>query len=91
MHRLHLHVISRDMISDALKTKKHWNSFTTEFFIPSSGMFDSFSDDEPQYSLAFQDYELTEVLFVFRYPKAAENDGKIETSRIFGMRSDNEA
>nr|CAH7736302.1 unnamed protein product [Callosobruchus chinensis] len=35
MQRLHLHVISEDMNSPCVKTKKHWNSFTTEFFIDS--------------------------------------------------------
>ncbi|CAH1372513.1 hypothetical protein MTP99_014003 [Tenebrio molitor] len=35
MTQLHLHVISDDMNSDCLKTKKHWNSFTTEFFVKS--------------------------------------------------------
>lgn len=35
MDRLHLHVISTDFDSTHLKTKKHWNSFTTEFFRPS--------------------------------------------------------
>ncbi|XP_063828233.1 aprataxin [Ostrinia nubilalis] len=34
MQRLHMHVISIDMISPCLKTKIHWNSFTTNFFIP---------------------------------------------------------
>ncbi|XP_013107621.2 aprataxin-like protein isoform X1 [Stomoxys calcitrans] len=33
MHRLHLHVISKDFISDCLKTKKHWNSFNTQLFL----------------------------------------------------------
>ncbi|CAH2007153.1 unnamed protein product [Acanthoscelides obtectus] len=37
MQRLHLHVISDDMDSPCVKTKKHWNSFTTEFFIDSKG------------------------------------------------------
>lgn len=35
MKRLHMHVISDDFNSPALKTKKHWNSYTTNFFIPS--------------------------------------------------------
>ncbi|XP_067003123.1 aprataxin isoform X1 [Anabrus simplex] len=35
MARLHLHVISQDFDSPCLKSKKHWNSFTTKFFIPS--------------------------------------------------------
>ena len=33
MMRLHMHVISQDFDSPCLKTKKHWNSFTSEFFI----------------------------------------------------------
>lgn len=37
--QLHLHVISQDFDSPALKTKKHWNSFTTEYFIDSAGGF----------------------------------------------------
>lgn len=39
MVRLHLHVISKDMNSPCLKTKKHWNSFTTNFFIKSEGKY----------------------------------------------------
>ncbi|XP_012284125.1 aprataxin [Orussus abietinus] len=35
MQRLHLHVISTDFDSPCLKTKQHWNSFTTPFFLPS--------------------------------------------------------
>lgn len=27
-----MHVISQDFISQSLKNKKHWNSFTTAFF-----------------------------------------------------------
>lgn len=37
MIRLHLHVISDDMNSPCLKTKKHWNSFNTDFFLESKG------------------------------------------------------
>ncbi|XP_027740470.1 aprataxin isoform X4 [Empidonax traillii] len=35
MSQLHLHVISQDFDSLALKTKKHWNSFTTDYFLNS--------------------------------------------------------
>ena len=38
MLQLHLHVISCDFVSPCLKTKRHWNSFTTEFFINSRGI-----------------------------------------------------
>ena len=35
--QLHMHVISQDFDSPSLKTKKHWNSFTTEYFVDSHG------------------------------------------------------
>jgi hypothetical protein len=35
--QIHLHVISQDFDSVCLKNKKHWNSFTTDYFINSSG------------------------------------------------------
>lgn len=43
MTRLHMHVISDDMNSPCLKTKKHWNSFTTAFFLDSKGIYIFFS------------------------------------------------
>jgi aprataxin len=33
MHHLHIHVISRDMYSLCVKHKKHYNSFTSPFFV----------------------------------------------------------
>jgi aprataxin len=36
LHPLHLHLMSNDLESPCLKTKRHWNSFTTSFFIDSS-------------------------------------------------------
>jgi len=33
MHHLHIHVISRDMHSECLRHKKHYNSFNTSFFV----------------------------------------------------------
>ena len=41
MRRLHLHVISTDFISPSLKTKHHWNIFTSPYFIPSSDIIKS--------------------------------------------------
>lgn len=34
MNHLHVHVVSRDMHSERMKHRKHYNSFTTEFFVP---------------------------------------------------------
>lgn len=33
MSPLHMHIISRDFVSDCLKHKKHWNSFTSPYFV----------------------------------------------------------
>jgi len=35
MRHLHVHVISQDFDSPCFKTKTHWNSFTTEYFVDS--------------------------------------------------------
>ncbi|KAM8792919.1 aprataxin [Eudromia elegans] len=40
MSHLHLHVISQDFDSPALKTKKHWNSFTTDYFLNSTDVIE---------------------------------------------------
>lgn len=34
MNHLHMHVVSQDFDSSCLRHKKHWNSFTTTFFVP---------------------------------------------------------
>ena len=33
MNPLHMHIISNDFQSECLKNKKHWNSFTSPYFI----------------------------------------------------------
>ncbi|KAM4808742.1 aprataxin [Rhinophrynus dorsalis] len=40
MSHVHLHVISEDFDSPCLKNKKHWNSFTTDYFIPSKDVIE---------------------------------------------------
>ena len=35
MQQLHMHVISTDFRGAGLKTKKHWNSFNTDYFVDS--------------------------------------------------------
>ena len=40
LYPLHLHLISDDFNSESLKNKKHWNSFTTEFFVSPSKVED---------------------------------------------------
>lgn len=45
MTRLHMHVISQDFDSPCLKNKKHWNSFTTEFFLDASKVIQMLKDN----------------------------------------------
>ncbi|KAK3095330.1 hypothetical protein FSP39_013308 [Pinctada imbricata] len=45
MSHLHLHVISQDFDSLSLKTKKHWNSFTTDYFVDSEEIIDQLEED----------------------------------------------
>ncbi|XP_040273776.1 aprataxin [Bufo bufo] len=40
MSHIHLHVISQDFDSPCLKNKKHWNSFTTDYFLDSKDVMD---------------------------------------------------
>ena len=45
LYPLHLHIISSDLVSDAIKNKYHWNSFTLipSFFIPIDTILMSFN------------------------------------------------
>lgn len=40
MQPLHMHIISNDFQSDCLKNKKHWNSFTTKYFVKLNDLLD---------------------------------------------------
>lgn len=44
MARLHMHVISQDFDSPCLKNKKHWNTFTTDFFIDAEQVIEILRD-----------------------------------------------
>ncbi|KAH8311948.1 hypothetical protein KR044_008733 [Drosophila immigrans] len=45
MQRLHLHVISKDFVSSCLKTKKHWNSFNTQLFLPYESLYTQLNNE----------------------------------------------
>lgn len=45
MSHVHLHVISQDFDSPCLKNKKHWNSFTTDYFIESKDVLQMLQTD----------------------------------------------
>lgn len=44
MKELHMHVISQDFDSICLKNKKHWNSFTTDFFLDATKVISIIND-----------------------------------------------
>lgn len=48
MNHLHVHVLSRDMHSERLKHRKHYNSFTTDFFVPLEDF--PLAEDDPRRS-----------------------------------------
>ena len=45
MAQVHMHVISQDFISPCLKTKKHWNSFNTPYFIDADKVLEYLSKE----------------------------------------------
>ncbi|CAG2118664.1 unnamed protein product [Medioppia subpectinata] len=54
---LHLHVISQDFDSKYLKTKKHYNSFTTRFFIDSKHVIENLKNTGKVDTIARQECE----------------------------------
>lgn len=71
MNHLHIHIISRDMHSDRLKHRKHYNSFNTDFFIP----LDDFplARDDPRRSVSYQNGNLKEDFKCWRCGKMFGN------------------
>ncbi|XP_007904794.1 aprataxin isoform X1 [Callorhinchus milii] len=45
MSHIHLHVISQDFDSPCMKNKKHWNSFTTDYFLESQDVIEMVERD----------------------------------------------
>ncbi|CAM6129922.1 unnamed protein product [Calypogeia fissa] len=57
MRQVHLHVISQDFDSASLKNKKHWNSFTTPFFLDSLDVLD-WLEKQGQVQISQKDAEI---------------------------------
>ena len=58
MYPLHMHIISDDMCSDCLKNKKHYNSFTTDYFVPLHELAKLLGDEKSAASV-ISHFELT--------------------------------
>ncbi|CAF0862285.1 unnamed protein product [Didymodactylos carnosus] len=78
---LHMHIISQDFKSDCLKTKKHWNSFTTSYFMDAEDVIDELQthgqvqvDSAPFYRLLEQELTCHRCQGKFRtMPKLKEH------------------
>ncbi|GAB1319639.1 aprataxin-like protein [Madurella fahalii] len=68
MAHLHVHVISRDMHSDRVRHRKHYNSFTTPFFVPLADY--PLAEDDVRRDTKFQNANLAKELVCWRCGKA---------------------
>ncbi|KAK3502505.1 HIT-like domain-containing protein [Neurospora crassa] len=64
MDHLHVHIISRDMHSDKLKHRKHYNSFNTPFFIPLEDC--PLAEDDERRNTSFQNGNLAKGFVCWR-------------------------
>ncbi|KAK0645715.1 HIT-like domain-containing protein [Cercophora newfieldiana] len=71
MAHLHVHIISRDMHSDRLKHRKHYNSFNTSFFIPVADY--PLADDDERRRTSFQNANLSRDFVCWRCKKVFGN------------------
>ena len=46
MYPLHMHIITNDFVSECLKTKKHWNSFNSKYFINLDEIIEHLKENE---------------------------------------------
>ena len=62
MYPLHMHIITKDFVSDCLKTKKHWNSFNSRYFINLDEIIDHLKENETLEGLLLPRDELNKLL-----------------------------
>ncbi|KAL2153680.1 hypothetical protein VTH82DRAFT_4835 [Thermothelomyces myriococcoides] len=71
MAHLHVHIISRDMHSEKLKHRKHYNSFNTPFFVPLEDQ--PLAPDDPRRQTGYQNGNLAKDLVCWRCGKGFGN------------------
>ncbi|KAM7184962.1 HIT-like domain containing protein [Naviculisporaceae sp. PSN 640] len=79
MHHLHVHIISRDMVSDKVKHRKHYNSFNTPFFIPLADF--PLAKDDPRRNTEFQNGNLKKEFVCWRCKQEIKGDSFAELKR----------
>jgi aprataxin len=65
MAPLHMHIISTDFVSDCLKHKKHWNSFTSAYFVHLDALI-----NEGEYNFAKDEFNLNKPSVLKGYLEA---------------------
>ncbi|EEE58865.1 transcription factor bHLH140 [Oryza sativa Japonica Group] len=78
MRQLHLHIISQDFNSASLKNKKHWNSFTTTFFLDSVDVIEEI-DQRGSATISSDDRVLAMELRCHRCRSAHPNIPKLKS------------
>ena len=71
MAHLHVHIISRDMHSDRMKHRKHYNSFNTPFFVPLEDY--PLNEGDVRWETGFQNANLGADLVCWRCGKGFGN------------------
>lgn len=74
MNHLHLHIFSPDMHSPALKHRKHYNSFNTDFFLPLDEM--PYAEDDMRRDVSFQNAQFDKDFRCWRCGKGFGNKFK---------------
>ncbi|KAM7210404.1 HIT-like domain containing protein [Rhypophila decipiens] len=72
MRHLHVHIISRDMHSDCVKHRKHYNSFNTSFFVTLEDQ--PLADGDDRLSTSFQNANLEKDFVCWRCGKEFRKD-----------------
>jgi aprataxin len=75
MNHLHLHIFSRDMYSPALKHRKHYNSFNTDFLLPLDEF--PYAEEDDRRSVAYQNANLKQDFVCWRCGKMFGNHFKL--------------
>jgi aprataxin len=71
MNHLHIHILTPDMHSPAMRHRKHYNSFNTDFFIPFDDL--PLAEDDERRKVGYQNANLSKDFVCWRCGKGFEN------------------
>lgn len=79
MNRIHMHVISQDFNSPRMKTKHHWNTFNTDYFIDSSMVIDMLKKSGRIAVNQYHSDQLTLPMRCNQCPETFDDIGELKT------------